>query len=142
VRSRILALLLSLAVFPALAAAAPQKAGGPEQEPRYDPATVINVMAVVLDVRETPPGSALAGVHLMVKADADTFDVYLCPVDFLKEFEVTFQKGDRIQVVGSKVRFGGAPAILAREVRRGETTVYLRGRYGEPNWKPREKPAT
>jgi len=126
-------LLAGLAILPASLGADQGKA---EPEPPYDPATVVDVMATVLEVREVPRGNPLSGVHLTVRVEPVIVDVYLGPVDFLKDFELVFRRGDRIQVVGSKVKSGTAQVLLAREVRRSETTLYLRNRKGQPNWKP------
>jgi hypothetical protein len=120
----------------ALAASSNQK----DAEPKYDAATNIDVMVVVTDVKEVAVGSPLNGMHLIVrpessKSNAETTDVYLGPDDYLKDFGCHFAKGDRIQVKGSKVKFNGGPAVLAREVRLESTTVYLRDEHGVPYWK-------
>jgi Flp pilus assembly protein CpaB len=122
----------------ALAAHSSQKDNA--AEPQYDTATNIDVMVVVVDVKDVPVGSPLNGTHLMVrpemsKNNSETTDVYLAPDDYLKDFGCHFAKGDRIQVKGSKVRFNGAAAVLAREVRLEATTVYLRDDHGVPYWK-------
>lgn len=115
---------------------------GAEQGPRYDPATVIDVMARVTDVREAPRTDPLSGLHLLVRTDREALDIYLAPVGFVQEFEVIFVKGDRVQIIGSRVKFGGGSVVLAREVRKGATTLYLRDRKGEPNWSSSPKPVT
>jgi hypothetical protein len=119
----------------ALAAPSDQK----DAEPRYDTATNIDLMVVVVDVKEVAAGSPLSGMHLLVrpesaKSNSETTDVYLAPDDYLKDFGCHFAKGDKIQVKGSKVRYNGGPAVLAREVRQESTTVYLRDEHGVPYW--------
>lgn len=103
-------------------------------EPRYDPATTVEFYAVVLEIRDVPRGGAMHGIHLMVDTGKETIDVYLGPAEFMKLFDFVFAKGDRIDVTGSKVKFGGATVVLAREVRRQSQTVYLRDASGNPNW--------
>jgi hypothetical protein len=106
-----------------------------EPEPRYDPATVVDLMVVVTEVRAAAGENGLDGVRLIVRTEANTnIDVYLGPSSFLKEFEITFAKGDRIQIIGSKIKLAGSFIVLAREVRKDSTTLYLRGRNGEPYW--------
>lgn len=106
-----------------------------ETAPRYDPATVIDVPVVVSDIRTAAGENALDGVQLVVKTDSDaTLEVYLGPASFIKEFEIRFAKGDRIQVIGSKVKVAGGWLVLAREVRKNSSTLYLRGRDGAPYW--------
>ena len=90
-----------------------------EPEPRYDPATVVDLLVVVTEVRAATGENGLDGVRLVARTEADTtIDVYLGPASFLKEFEITFAKGDRIQIIGSKVKFAGGSIVLAREVRK------------------------
>jgi len=127
--------LLSFAACTAGLATVNDKAVKVESEPRYDVTTVIDVDATVTDTHVVPPSSPLSGVHLTVKIESETIDVYLAPVDFLKEFDITFSKGDRIELIGSKVKFDGARIVLARQVRREETTLYLRDVNGKPHWK-------
>jgi hypothetical protein len=118
-----------------LLAAIPNKVAPAEEQPAYDPATMVDVLAVVTDIREIPRGSPLAGIHLILKEESGVLDAYLGPKDFVKQFEITFAKGDEVQVIGSKVKTaGGAYVVLAREVRKGETTLYCRRKKGEPNW--------
>ncbi|HUI54973.1 MAG TPA: hypothetical protein VLY04_08370 [Bryobacteraceae bacterium] len=111
-----------------------------EPEPRYDTATSVDAMAVVTDVKEVAKNNPLCGSHLIVRLESarsatDTLEVYLGPADFLKDFEFTLAKGDRIEIKGSRVRFGGNPIVLAREVRKNSTTLYLRDDRGAPYWK-------
>ena len=105
-----------------------------DEDPRYDVSKVIDVDATVIDIREVPRNNPLTGLHLAVKIESDTIDVFLGPVDFLKDFEITFAKGDKLEIIGSKVKFGGAHIVLARQVRRDETTLYLRDAKGRPHW--------
>jgi hypothetical protein len=119
-------------------AAAPAKEVN-DQEPRYDPARVVNILGTVADIHEVAYPGPLSGLHLGVKADARTMDVYLGPVDFVRSFDVSFAKGDRIQVVGSKVKFHDSDVVLAREVSRDGTTLYLRDERGRPYWENRSE---
>jgi hypothetical protein len=111
-----------------------EKAVKLDPDPRYDVATVIDVDATVMDIREVARSNPLGGLHLTVKVESDTMDVFLGPVDFLKGFEITFAKGDKIEIIGSKIKFGGAHIVLARLVRRDESTLYLRDVKGKPHW--------
>jgi len=140
--SRAVAVLVSILALSGTLTAGSERVAKAEQEPGYDPATTINVMATVMDVREAPRTGPLSGLHLLVRTETETLEVYLAPDEFLKEFEMTFGKGDRLQIAGSKVKFGGGYIVLAREVRKSESTLYFRDRKGKPNWKVSEKPTT
>jgi hypothetical protein len=115
------------------------QATNPDTEPRYDAAAVINVMATIAEVRETPRAGPLAGVHFLLKTDKESIDSHLGPSDFLKEFGVAFAKGDRVQIVGSRVKSGEGFVVLVREVRKDTSTLYLRDQKGNPNWPPPAK---
>jgi hypothetical protein len=106
----------------------------PPEEPRYNPATTVEFTGVVTASREVPCGSPMHGLHLTVENGKESFDVYLGPMDFMKQFNFTFAKGDRIDTVGSRLKVGGTNVVLAREVRRQNQTVYLRDSGGAPYW--------
>ena len=114
--------------------ALPSSSSQAEREPRYDPATVIDVQGFVEDVRVNTNSGSLRGLYLVLKTDSDTIDVYLGPTDFVRRFEISFRKGDNVESVGSKVKDGNSWLVLAREVRRDETTLYLRDKQGRPYW--------
>jgi hypothetical protein len=124
----------SITILSACLATVTDKAVKLVEDPRYEVSTVIDVDATVMDLREVTRSSPLSGLHLTVKIESDTMDVFLGPVDFLKGFEITFAKGDKIEIIGSKIKFGGAHIVLARQVRRDETTLYLRDAKGKPHW--------
>lgn len=106
-----------------------------EPEPRYDPATVVDLAVEVVGVRDVAGETALNGIRLAVRTDTDTtIDIYLGPASFVKEFDIVFTKGDRIHMTGSKVKFGGGSIVLTREVTKGQSTLYLRDRQGNPYW--------
>jgi len=113
-----------------------------DPEPRYDSTTSVDIMTIVAEQREVARGNPLSGIHLIVrlesaKEDSETIDVFLGPTSYIKDFDVAFAKGDRVQVIGSKVKFGGSSVILARQVRRDSTTIYLRDEHGVPYWRGR-----
>jgi hypothetical protein len=126
---------LLFVVSTTLCAANPSQSGKSEALPKYDRATETDFSAVVTTVKEVPRESPLNGINLVVKsASGATFDVYLGPSEFLKSFEVTFVRGDRIHVIGSKVDFSGQPLILVRQVRKESATIYLRDKDGKHYW--------
>jgi len=121
-------LLVSLALFAVVSKVEP--------EPKYDPGKMIDTQVTVIQVLhggENWPNS----VRLIARTEADRrVNIYLGPASFLRGFEVKFEKGDRIHVVGSQVEFGGGTIVLAREVTKDQATLYLRDRQGNPYWRP------
>ena len=116
--------------------AAEKSPGKADAGPRYDTSSVTTFEAIVSEVRQGAKDSVPEGVSLVVKTDSDAvWTVYLGPVDFVNSFEITFKKGDRIHITGSKLKLsGGEVLVLAREVRKDSSTLYLRGKEGQPYW--------
>lgn len=129
---------LSLSVL--LASTARAQRPGAVAPLHYDTATVQTFTAHVLEVRTPPPGGrGSAGVQLLVQAGSDTLPVHLGPSWLLQRQGVVFAPGDVIDVTGSRVQIADAPAIVAAEVRKGDTTLRLRDHAGTPRWSPRRR---
>lgn len=126
-------MILVLAV--ATAAAAPALAQKPTV-PKYDVKTEATFKGVIDDVRDRQcPISGGLGSHFNLKlADGKIAEVHLATTKFVKSYELVFNKGDQVEVIGSKVEFEGADAILAREVKRGNDDFVFRDPQGKPIW--------
>ena len=134
--SRVPSMRFGIVAWLAWMAAVPGQTGQAQPEPRYDTATVVSLSMTVTEIREVPKGSPLSGLHLIV-ADSDreaTTEVYVAPTHYLKELQITYARGDRLQITGSKVKFGSGAIVLAREVRRNVDTAYFRDEKGKPYW--------
>jgi DNA/RNA endonuclease YhcR with UshA esterase domain len=129
----VLALALVLVVTPALAAGKPAPQAG---VPRYDPATEVTIKGTVDEVRDRQcPVSGGMGSHVVLKLGNDkTIEVHLATTKFVKTYDLVFNKGDQIEVTGSKVVFEGVETIFAREVKRGNDTFVFRDKEGSPVW--------
>jgi hypothetical protein len=88
----------------------------------------------VEEVQLPAKGNDKAVVHLLMKNGEDIVDLYFCPKSFMDDMGVSFSKGDELAFTGSKVKFGGADLILAREVLKGAETLVLRDDKGNPVW--------
>jgi hypothetical protein len=134
---------LSLAVFLVLSsttrAPTQKQPGNVSSRPKYDIHTEAKIKGTVEEVKFLPTGAAKPYVHLVVKSENETIEVYLCPKAFLEEMGVTFSQRDEIQVIGSKVKQDGSDMILAREVVKGSDTVVLRDDKGNPVWNWKRK---
>jgi hypothetical protein len=115
-------------------------AGDKAPGPVYDASAVVDIHGKVTEVRQIPKGHPMDGLHLILQSGAETLDVYVGPVEFVKVFEMKFDKGDQIHVIGSKVNFEGSTVVLAREVTSGTVTILCRDKDGEPLWKYFLKP--
>jgi len=64
------------------------------------------------------------GLHLIVKTASETVDLS----------DVKLEPGDRIEFRGSRVTIDGKPAVIAAEIRKGDSKLVLRDAAGTPAW--------
>ncbi len=102
--------------------------------PKYDVSTETKMKGIVEELKYLPASGAKPQARLLIKSGTDDVEVYLCPKKFLDDMGVTFNKGDEIQVTGSKVKLDGVELTLAREVSKGEDKLVLRFDNGKPVW--------
>ncbi len=98
--------------------------------PKYDKSSEVKVKGVIDDVKTAADNT----VHVTLKNDKGALDVLVAPVSFLKEMEITFAKGDAIEVLGSQLTVEGNPLLLAREVTRNGDVMTMRDDHGKPVW--------
>jgi hypothetical protein len=134
IAARRIALLVALVAPLAATAQTPGGGRGPSRRgPMFDATTVKTVQGEIVEVQrlERRRGD---GVHLVLDTGAEKLDVHLGPAFYVDAREPKLAKGDRVEVKGSRVTMGGAPALIAQEVRRGEQVLALRDAYGKPLW--------
>jgi hypothetical protein len=101
----------------------------------YNPATVETVSGEVVSVEKITPKKGMQyGIHLTLKTAKETIPVHLGPGWFIERLDTKIEKGDRIEVTGSRVTIDGKPAIIASEVKKGENVLVLRDKAGIPVW--------
>lgn len=113
-----------------------QKSANNSAVPKYDFSTEAKFKGTIDSVidRQCPISGGM-GSHFMLKlSDGTSIEVHLATTKFVKNYEVAFNKGDEVEVTGSKVKFEGADAILAREVKRGNDDFLFRDPQGKPIW--------
>ena len=121
----------------AFVVALPALSQGPARQGRarhYNPATEVRETGTVESVREVSGYRGWPGTHILLKTDKEDLDVHLGPTAFMSQSGFTFAKGDRIEVLGSRVRVGATDALLAREVQKDGKTLVLRDANGIPKW--------
>ena len=108
--------------------------GGPYQR-MYDPSTVETITGVVESVEKiTPRKGMYPAVGLVVKTDKEVMTVHLGPEWYIGRLDVKIEKGDKLEIKGSRVTLDGKPVIIAAEVKKGENTLLLRDNTGIPMW--------
>jgi hypothetical protein len=90
----------------------------------------------IAEVRRVP-GPRSAGIHLDLESGGKVVDVHLGPAWFVEEQSPKLQKGDEVEVTGSRVQLGGAQALIARSVKKGAEVLTLRDATGTPAWSRR-----
>jgi len=98
--------------------------------PKYDKSSEVKVKGIIDEVKT----GADHIVHITLKNDKGLFDVTVAPEKFLNEMEITFAKGETVEVVGSKSTVDGNVALLAREVIRNGDHMVMRDEQGKPVW--------
>lgn len=101
----------------------------------YDPAKVETVSGEVVGVEKVSRGRGpKEGIHLQLRTDTETLPVHLGPSWFIERLDTRIEKGDRVEVRGSRVAMDGKPAIIAAEVKKGDAVLQLRDQSGVPVW--------
>jgi hypothetical protein len=108
---------------------------GTSYQRMYNPSTVETVSGTVESVDQFTPMRGMSyGIHVMLKTDKEVISVHLGPSWFINKQGLNIQKGDTIEVKGSRITFQGKPAIIAAEVKKGGKTLELRDSTGIPVW--------
>lgn len=123
-----------------MAVAFAQPPGGMRRMPMYDPAAETTLTGTVESVEQYSGPCCRgyhSGTHVMLKTEAGVTEVAMGPSAFLSKQELSFSKGDEIEVTGSKISSGKEPFVIAREVKKGGKTFTLRDKTGKPAWSGR-----
>jgi hypothetical protein len=106
-------------------------AAGPQ--PKYDKSTEVTLKGVIEEIKTIPgPGE---GIHFMLRTGDKLTLVHVAPEKFIKDMSMTFNKGDKIEVVGSKVMGTEGEEILAKSISLDANNTYtLRDSAGVPVW--------
>ncbi len=101
----------------------------------YNPATVETLSGTVQDIAPVVPFKGMySGVMVVLKTDKETLNVHLGPAWYVERLDVKIDKGDTIEVKGSKTTFANAPTIIASEIKKADTVIVLRDNNGIPVW--------
>jgi len=101
----------------------------------YDTKTVETITGEVTRIDlMTPMRGMSRGVHILVKTEKESIPVHLGPSWFIENQDVKIRPKDRVEIKGSRITFGGKPAIIAAEVKKGDQILKLRDDNGYPVW--------
>ncbi len=102
----------------------------------YAASNEVKLTGSIQDVQEYfCPVTDDRGTHLVLDVGGgDSMVVHVAIARFLREHKVAFSPGQRIQVIGAKIRVNGKDAVIAREITRGNEVITLRNAQGKPLW--------
>lgn len=100
----------------------------------YNPATEVKVNGTIEEVQQIQGRGAWSGTHLTLKTDSGTLQVHIGPSSYLSEKGFSLTKGDKVEVLGSKVTMNSKETLLAREITKDNKTLTLRNAQGIPLW--------
>lgn len=130
----ILTAIFACLLVPSVLAQKTASEGGAKSvsSPKYDFATETKLKGTVEEVRMVPGHDE--GTHVLLRTGGDVVLVHIAPPEFLKEFEFPVNKGDQLQVVGSKLTIDNQVEVLAKEITKGDNSCTLRDKKGVPVW--------
>lgn len=134
-----MAAVLAVVLGVATGALAQPARGRGQGGPMYDTKAEARFSGSVVEIQDvTPPGRSgrrsLGGTHLTLKTATERLEVHLGPTAFLKDRKVEITRGDAVEILGSRVMLDGESVVLAREIRKGESTWTLRDATGRAIW--------
>jgi hypothetical protein len=101
----------------------------------YNPNTLETIDGEVISVEQITPGKNMSsGVHIVLEADAETISVHLGPLWYMENQDVKIEAKDKVEIKGSRITFEGKPAIIAKEVKKGDEVLMLRDETGLAVW--------
>ncbi|MEO8683131.1 MAG: hypothetical protein ABI665_29060 [Vicinamibacterales bacterium] len=114
--------------------------GGGQEEPTYNKGSVSTLTGVVtalgshLGKRGTPRSRAT------LKAGDASMLIHIGPTAFLDAKDFHLSVGDRVTVIGSKVKEDdGTEMVIVRQITRGTTVLMMRDEEGRPLWDDKYK---
>ncbi len=99
----------------------------------YNPFTETTLTGTVQQVKQCSCGP-FSSTYAMLSTNQGKVAVQLAPAQYLNQNQLQINRGDQIQVIGSRLNVNGNDVLLARLVSTGQRTVALRSPQGMPQW--------
>jgi hypothetical protein len=91
----------------------------------YNVNTVETLNGQIMRVDKFSSGKNSSGIHLLLKTGKDSIAVHVGPEWYLMKQNVQFNVNDNIEVKGSRMMYDNRPAIIAAEIKKGNSTLVL-----------------
>ncbi|MEO0970593.1 MAG: hypothetical protein AAFX80_20270 [Cyanobacteria bacterium J06639_18] len=107
---------------------------------RYNTKTVETIKGKVLRLDYLTSRYRMSdGLHLQFQTTNEVIPIHLGSYWYLENQEIEIKPNDTLKIIGSRISFDGQAAIIAAQIKKGETTVKLRDKNGFPMWSGRRK---
>jgi len=132
----IVALLALVALFVIPAVAQEKPAQQKYARLQYDKAAEVKVLGTIEDIQDFDcPVTKGQGAHVVLRTADARILVHVAPVSYLKQYGVVLKKGEKLQVIGARMKDGeGGDTMLAREITSNEIVLGVRTPDGKPLW--------
>ena len=118
--------------------AAAQRAWGAESEynKHFNPEKITTIRGTVQSVGTFAPARGVSeGLRLRVRTDEGKhITVQAGPASYAEQQNVSLYPGDQVTITGSEAKIGWRSVFMASEIQKGNQTLRLRSRTGEPQW--------
>lgn len=98
----------------------------------YNATDEVTLNGTVEEVQEAdcPVSESELESHLLLKTGNGVVLIHLAPKRIMSGQNLTFSRGDQLEVIGAKVRVAGKKGVIAREIVRGNEDLVFRDRAG------------
>jgi hypothetical protein len=101
----------------------------------YDSSKMVSISGSVESIEKIRPGKGMnPAIALTLKTDKETLSVHLGPEWYIGRLDARIEKGDKLEIKGSRITLDEKPVVIAAEVKKGENTLVLRDSAGIPMW--------
>ncbi len=99
----------------------------------YSAATETKLTGTVESVQDfaCPVTGGEIGSHLKVRTPTGVVQVHLIPARIMRAHEIKCAPGEKVEVLGSRVRYKGNDDVIAREITRGPDFYVFRDQSGK-----------
>ncbi|BFP41248.1 hypothetical protein FGF1_20930 [Flavobacteriaceae bacterium GF1] len=113
-----------------------KEAAGQKKERKFNPETIESVTGEIQKILQISTRKNMAfGTHIIIKTHQEKLPVHIGPSWYLKELEIDFEKGDLVEIKGSRIEFEGQPTIIAMVLKKEGKEFVLRDQNGLPHWR-------
>ena len=126
---------VTLAGLLTVSATVPAQSGMGKYQQLYANGSVETLSGTIQSVDlVVPPGVKTQAVYVSLQTEKGIVPVQLGPEWFVKKLDTRIEKGDRIEVTGSRIVIEGKSLMLAAQIRKGAQTIVFRSGTGVPVW--------